>query len=75
MNNTIINAKDVCWIENGKKATFISKTPGYSIVNEEGLILAKNGSPCVWRTKSAASTCAPYANEFANHSWIEFTIN
>ena len=71
--NTIKNISGHTWqTTDGRTGTFNSGAPAWAILNDEGLVLSKDGqSPSVWARKYTAEEIAPYAGDFPKH---DFTI-
>ena len=61
--NTVRDIAPLTWkTSDGRTASTGSATPAWTILNDEGLALTKDGqSPSTWRTKTIALEVAPYA--------------
>lgn len=57
-----VSLAGVCWLENGRCASFGSSRPGYGVeVTATGELLSRDGTaPSAWRLKSAAVEVAQY---------------
>lgn len=70
----VVNLTGATWSKGNLRASFSAQSRNWGVMNAEGLVLAKDGTPSVWSSKKIAEQVAPYADGFANHEWIEVAL-
>jgi hypothetical protein len=71
--NTVTSLTGKSWTVGTSRVSFSSQSRNWGVMNADGLVLAKEGTPSTWTTKAIAEQVAPYADGFAGHEWIEVT--